>query len=62
MKISTKFAVLLAGYIINCVEMGTFKSLGVFYLLIQDGLETTNIVLGTWMASNEVATDIFGKV
>ena len=57
-----KLAVLLAGYIIRSLQMGTFKSFGVFYLLIQENLDTTNIVLGAWMASYEVATVIFGKI
>ena len=56
------YLILFAGCIIKVLEIGTFKSFGVFVIPIEQDLWTTNIVMGACMAMHQVATDIFGEL
>ena len=59
--LASEYPVLLAGCFIKLLELGTFKTLGVFYMPILEDLQTTNIALGTWMAMHNVAVNVFGE-
>ena len=55
------YAVVLAGCFIKLLEMGTFKTFGVFYTAILEDLHTTNTALGAWIAMHNVAVNGIGK-
>ena len=55
------YPVLLAACIIKLLELGTFKTFGVFYTAVLEDLHTTNTALGTWMAMHNVAVNVIGE-
>ena len=59
---TAKIIACLSGCFIKCMKLGIFKSLGVFFIPIQETLQTTHIVLGIWMSMFAVAADIFGEL
>ena len=51
-----------ASFLINIIEMGTFKSFGVLLLSMEDSLETTNASLGFTISLCPSIGYIFGKI
>ena len=60
--VRSSIILVIASFIINAIEMGTFKSFGVLLLSMEDSLETTNASLGFTISLCPSIGYIFGKV